>query len=188
MRLPRLFAFYRSYPEFDGYSDEQCRKLVLQARLRRGDAAWVLPLVAAIGLVAAWTILGAGLLLMLASLSGRPLPSPVTFVTPILLFEIPGFIVAYVWVRRLLLVRSIRRIVNRAVCPFCEFSLVGLPVKLAAVTCPECGQKVRLYTHGIRPEDLEVNAPDPFKIPLPVAPLARERADSPTSSRPQRGR
>ena len=174
MRFPRLFAFYRSYPEFDGYSDEQCRKLVLQARLRRGDAAWVMPLLAAIGLMGAWTIFGGGLLLLIASISGRNLPPFGSFLTPIFLFEIPGFIVAYVWVRRVMLVRSIRRIVNRAVCPFCEFSLVGLPVKVSAVVCPECGERIKLYTHGIRPEDLEVDAPDPFAA-APRASPSRKR-------------
>lgn len=171
MRFPRLFAFYRSYPEFDGYSDEQCRKLVLQARLRRGDAAWVMPLLAAIGLMAAWTIFGGALLVLLASMAGRNLPSPAAFLTPIFLFEIPGFIVAYVWVRRLMLVRSIRRMVNRAVCPFCEFSLVGLPVKINAVICPECGQKVQLTAHGIRREDLEVDALSTFAPPTPARSL-----------------
>jgi hypothetical protein len=183
MRFPRLFAFYRSYPEFDGYSDEQCRKLVLQARLRRGDAAWVMPLLAALGLMVAWTIFGGGLLVLIASMAGRNLPPFGTFLTPIFLFEIPGFIVAYVWVRRIMLVRSIRRLINRAVCPFCEFSLVGLPVKVNAVICPECGQKVQLTAHGIRREDLDVDAPDVFAPPTPpsrtpskpVSPLGRGR-------------
>lgn len=168
MRFPRVFAFYRSFPEFDGYSDEQCRKLVLQARLRRGDAAWVMPLLVAIALMGAWTLVGGALLVLLASMAGRNLPSFGSFLTPILLFEIPGFIVAYVWVRRIMLVRSIRRLINRAVCPFCEFSLVGLPVKVNAVICPECGQKVQLTAHGIRREDLEVDAPDPFAPPKPA--------------------
>lgn len=162
MRFPRLFAFYRSYPEFDGYSDEQCRKLVLQARLRRGDAAWVIPLLAALGVMVAWTIFGGGLLVLLASVSGRNLPSVGAFLGPILLFEIPAFIVTYVWVRRLMLVRSIRRLTNRAVCPFCEFSLRGLPVNVNTVICPECGQRVKLTAHGIRREDLDVDAPDLF--------------------------
>ncbi len=166
MRFPRLFAFYRAYPEFDGYSDEQCRKLVLQARLRRGDAAWVMPLLAAVGITAAWTIFGGGFLILLAASTGRPLPPEPVLITPILFFAAPGLIVTYVWVRRQMLVRSIRRMINRAVCPFCEFSLVGLPVKLSAVVCPECGERIRLYTHGIRPEDLEVDAPAPF-APLP---------------------
>jgi len=183
MRFPRLLAFYRSYPEFDGYSDEQCRKLVLQARLRRGDAAWVMPLLAALGLMGAWTIFGGVLLVLLASMAGRTLPSPVVLMTPILLFEIPGFIVAYVWIRRIMLVRSIRRMINRAVCPFCEFSLRGLPVKINTVTCPECGQRVKLTAHGIRREDLDVDSPDPFALPTPT-----KRSSRGPSSSPQRGR
>ncbi len=183
MRFPRLFAFYRSYPEFDGYSDEECRKLVLQARLRRGDAAWVIPLLAAMAMMGAWTVFGGGLLVLAASMSGRPLPPLASFLVPILLFEVPGFIVAYVWIRRLMLVRSIRRLIHRAVCPFCEFSLVGLPVKVAAVICPECGQKVRLYTHGIRPEDLEVNGPDAFKVPPPVSAYRGEKPRASSGAR-----
>ncbi len=178
MRFPRLFAFYRSYPEFDGYSDEQCRKLVLQARLRRGDAAWVIPLLAAIGLMGAWTIFGGGLLVLLAAMAGRSLPSPFVLVTPILLFEVPGFIVGYVWIRRIMLVRSIRRLIHRAVCPFCEFSLRGLPVKINTVICPECGQRVKLTAHGIRREDLDVDAPDPFATPTPPPRTARGPSSS----------
>ena len=57
-------------------------------------------------------------------------------------------------VRWMLLVRSIRRIINKAACPFCEFSLVGLRVEHGWVRCPECGQRVYLHEHRLTPDDL----------------------------------
>ncbi|MBX3404802.1 MAG: hypothetical protein KF699_15440 [Phycisphaeraceae bacterium] len=160
MRLPRLLAYYRAYPEFDGYSDEQCRKLLLQARLRRGDAAWVLPLLAAGGFAAAWSVIALGLVRIAAALLGLTLTGESTLLG-VFMFVTPAFIVVYSWVRRSMLVRSVRRLVNRAACPFCEFSLVGLPVKINTVRCPECGEKVRLSEHGIRHEDLRPGLPYP---------------------------
>lgn len=160
MRFPRLLAYYRAHPEFDGYSDEQCRKLLLQARLRRGDAAWVLPLLAASGFAAAWSVVALGLVRIAAALLGLTLTGEATLLGMIIIVG-PAFVVVYSWVRRSMLVRSVRRLVNRAACPFCEFSLVGLPVKINSVRCPECGEKVRLSEHGIRHEDLRPGLPYP---------------------------
>lgn len=162
MRFPRLISFYRAYPEFDGYTDEQCRKLLLQARLRRGDAAWVLPLLASIVLVGLWSIIALGVIRALATLLGITLTGNNLWIV-LLLFEVPGFVVTFVWLRRIMLVRSVRRLVNRAACPFCEFSLVGLPVRTNAVRCPECGQVVILSENGLAPEDIRVDSPDPYQ-------------------------
>lgn len=160
MRLPRPLAFYRAYPEFDGYTDEQCRKLLLQARLRRGDAAWVLPLLAAIGFAAAWSVVALGLVRIAAALLGLALTRQSTLLAMFMIVT-PALVVVYSWVRRGMLVRSVRRLMNGAACPFCEFSLVGLPVKINTVRCPECGEKVRLTEHGIRQEDLRAGLPYP---------------------------
>lgn len=162
MRIPRLLAFYRAYPEFDGYSDEQCRKLLLQARLRRGDAAWVLPLLASIVLVGFWSIVALGVIRALATLLGITVGGGNLWAA-LLLFVVPAFIVSFVWLRRTMLVRSVRRLVNRAACPYCEFSLVGLPVRTNAVRCPECGQVVILSQNGLSPEDVRIDAPDPYR-------------------------
>jgi hypothetical protein len=160
MRFPRLLAYYRAYPEFDGYSDEQCRKLLLQARLRRGDAAWVLPLLSAGGLAAAWSVVALGLIRVAAALLGLTLAG-VGVLLWLVMAVAPVFVVGFAWVRRAMLVRSVRRLVNGAACPFCEFSLVGLPVRINTVRCPECGEKVRLTEHGIRQEDLRAGLPYP---------------------------
>lgn len=171
MRSPRLLAYYRAYPEFDGYSDEQCRKLLLQARLRRGDAAWVLPLVAAAAAAGFWLFVAAGLVHALAALLGITIVGG-NFLLAVAVLVAPVFAAAFVGVRRAMLVRSVRRLVNRAACPFCEFSLVGLPVRVNTVRCPECGEKVRLSEHGIRHEDLRPG------LPYPPAPTreGRDRA------------
>lgn len=57
-------------------------------------------------------------------------------------------------VRWYLLVRSIKRLINRAGCPFCEFSLVGLRIEHGWVRCPECGQRVYLHEHRLSEEDI----------------------------------
>lgn len=164
MRLPRLLAYYRAYPEFDGYSDEQCRKLLLQAQLRRGDAAWVLPLVGAAAASGFWLFVAVGLVRAFASLLSVTIVGG-NFLLAVAVLVAPVFVAVFVGVRRAMLVRSVRRLVNRAACPFCEFSLVGLPVRVNTVQCPECGEKVRLSEHGIRHEDLRPCLPYP---PVPT--------------------
>ena len=48
----------------------------------------------------------------------------------------------------------------RALCPFCEFSLVGLMPSQGRVRCPECGEVVVLAEHRIHEDDLIPDTPE----------------------------
>ena len=161
MRRPRLTQFYRAYPELDAYSDEECVRLVWQARVRRGDALWVLPGAAALMAFLAWMFVGATIFLIVFTVLSpqNTRPTPGGFLVPTVLVGVMVFAIVWTLMRRGMIVRSIRNILNRAGCPFCDFSLVGLPVRDNRVVCPECGSTVRLFEHKITAEDLVGDTP-----------------------------
>lgn len=153
--LNKLFAV----PELSKYSDEQFDRLVIQAKVRRGDAIWVMPLLAGIGAAVAWT--GVSLLLTwgLASVSNNPAASrTLNFGAMFVVVGVVLFFAAAAAVRWAMIVRSIRNIVNKAGCPFCDFSLVGLKVEYGKVKCPECGQDVFLHEERLTADDLMTDA------------------------------
>ena len=147
-------------PGLSSYSDAEYERLVGQAKLRRGDAIWILPGLAGVLVAGAW--IGVGVAIVVAMKSARTSPTGMSLrvlgLANILVAILLGTAVAML-VRWVLLVRSIRRIVNRAGCPFCEFSLVGLRVNHGWVQCPECGQRVYLFEHRMTPEDLYTRRP-----------------------------
>jgi hypothetical protein len=151
-------SFYSSIfqiPGLSNYSDAEYERLVAQAKLRRGDAIWVLPGLAGVLAAGAW--IGIGIAMFVAMQAAGSSPTGLALrglgLANILAAVLIGVAVA-VAVRWVLLVRSIRRIVNRAGCPFCEFSLVGLRVQHGWVQCPECGQRVYLHEHRLSEEDI----------------------------------
>lgn len=154
-------------PELSSYSDDEYDKLVRQAKLRRGDAIWVLPGLAGILVGMAWIGVGIGVMLAIkasnaaaavaaAGVGGIPAATPSMRGLAIgnLLVGVLIAVAVAVAVRWFLLVRSIKRLINRAGCPFCEFSLVGLRVEHGWVRCPECGQRVYLHEHRLSEEDI----------------------------------
>jgi hypothetical protein len=151
----RFISSFFSVPELNKYSEEEFERLVWQAKLRRGDAVWVLPMGA--GLLAAALWIGACVLLTLSmKLTGVKLSGMVLrgWGLANILVTVMVYIAVFMAMRWMLIVRSVRRIINKAACPFCEFSLVGLPVKLGWVRCPECWQRVYLHDHRLTEEDL----------------------------------
>jgi hypothetical protein len=176
MRWPRVTRFYRAYSEFDKYSDTECLGLALQARVRRGDAAWVVPLGLALtlGLVVGAFGYMTSLLVIMSAGGGKtpvagavggpvgmppgtvPNVGPLTKVlmTGVLAGVIGTVILAFILIQREMLVRTMRKIIARALCPYCEFSLVGLAARRGELRCPECGNRVVLAEHRISEDDL----------------------------------
>ncbi len=77
------------------------------------------------------------------------------------------FLAAFFGLRWTMIVRSIHNILNKAGCPFCDFSLVGLKIEMGKVRCPECGGDVYLHEHRLNPDDL---IPDSHRnAPIPGA-------------------
>jgi hypothetical protein len=143
------------FPDLSKYSDEEYEKLVWQAKVRRGDAIWVVPL--GVGLLAGGLWILAAVIMQLGIQRMGPTVGP----PPMLGWGVINGIVALSiavaaagTTRWVLIVRSIRRLVNKAGCPYCEFSLVGLRVQSGWVRCPECGQRVALHEHRLTEDDL----------------------------------
>lgn len=181
----RFLSSIFSDPELDGYSDEELAKLTWQAKVRRADAIWVIPL--AVGIVAgiAWLVAAAAITQGMNS-TGTILTG-IAFgrwaaLNGVVALTIAG--AAGALVRWRMLVTSIKRIVNKAGCPYCEFSLVGLPVKSGWVQCPECGQRVYLFEHKLTPEDL-VPESARFGAGTGAGPMGAYK-EPPAASRPRR--
>lgn len=147
-------------PELDKYSDDEYDRLVIQAKLRRGDAIWVLPGLCGLCAAALWGVAAymLGAAVMTSTGGTPPLGSLERWVRLTIVVGIGVFCAVFFSVRYLLVIRSIRHIVNKTGCPYCEFSLVGLTVEHGAVKCPECGSRVVLADHRINPDDLWVRA------------------------------
>ncbi len=177
----RFTRFYRADPTFSRLSDERCEALAVQARLQRGDAIWLIPggLAALSGAVlAGFGHLIVSLILTVAGGNGAvPVTAPAlapaganvnALATVLELMNLTVtlsvMIGVFVLLRRVMLIRSMRRIHNKAVCPFCEFSLVGLFVQHGRVQCPECGQSILLAEHRLSEDDLIPDTPEGLRV------------------------
>lgn len=156
--------FYAGLPELAEKPPSERRRLVYQAAVKRGDAIWVVPLSVALVTTGAFAAAGWWMIRLGAKAAGATNIHD-GFKTLLVGLSILVFTGAWVIARRVLVVRSLRRLLNRAACPFCEFSLVGLKPRGAIVLCPECGQRFSLYEHGLKPDDLltEHERRRPFK-------------------------
>ncbi len=149
--LSKLF----SVPELNKYSEKEYERLVWQAKLRRGDAIWVIPCGAGVLAAAAWIAIGVVFVVSMKASGTAPTGAALRVWGAANIFVAILIAVAVATaVRWMLLVRSIRRLINKAGCPFCEFSLVGLRVDHGWVRCPECGERVFLLEHRLSPDDL----------------------------------
>lgn len=181
--------FYRAYPELDGYSDEECQRMVWQAIARREDAIWIIPLA---GAVVAFLIAGsmAGTLLSVLgsiAVSGGFSAMASSLGSVVVISLIPA-VIAWVFTRRTLIIRSIRNNMNRAKCPYCWFSLVGLTAREGEVRCPECGETSSLIELRLTPDDL-IDPRHPPPAPPPISALRKDAKGGPITviSGPDRG-
>lgn len=202
--------FYSRSPSLEKLSAGERRALVWKAAKRRGDAIWVIPLCVAVAATGLWLLAGWRLMLIVIAAVG-PAPPPVsptaaaaaafggppvaapgpTLTTPfrtiLLGLGLIVFIFAWLIARRVMILRTVRRLMNRVSCPACEFCLVELKSEGGFVTCPECGQRINLYEHDMTPDDLlsESDRVKPlpgagpygaYKLPTNSAPSARARS------------
>jgi hypothetical protein len=158
----RITNWYRAWPELNDYSEAECRSMMLRARVRRGDAMWVLPL-AGVGvlalLVGVFASVASGIVHRARVRSGaaawywEDAGVHVVWAGSLVVFLVMSVVVG-VAIRRVLIIRSVLNHLERARCPYCLFSLCGLVLELGAVTCPECGARIVLADEGLTPEDL----------------------------------
>ncbi len=168
------------HPAIARLSDGQYDALVAQAKYKRGDAAWVLPLGAGVGMALGWLGLSAVLMRIVRQVAAPAGPLTQIVTDPAtgasrLVTVWPGVAGTGPWwgasvvvavllglaaaaaCRFALISGSVRTLVNKAGCPFCEFSLTGLKIDADnGVVCPECGGRVLLHEHRIKREDVEL--------------------------------
>lgn len=166
MSWPEVLTPYSDLPEMSSRPPHEQRKLVSQASRRRGDAIWVVPMLWALGVAAVWAGVSFGIVRLKMSIDasksvlGRVDP-PADLIRLLGFAGLLLFVATCIVARRSMVIRSLRFLINKAGCPYCQFSLVGLtPEKLGGtgskpvVRCPECGELVSIFDHGIMPDDL----------------------------------
>lgn len=146
-----LLSLFRP-PDLEHIPERRYQQLIQRALLKRGDAAWVIPLVVGLVGALAWIALGYALAIVLSRSGATPNWARIGFVNILIACIVTSTVAAVV--RWKLITNSIRRLMNRAGCPYCEFSLVGLSIENGGVVCPECGERLLLSELGLSREDL----------------------------------
>lgn len=163
VRLP-FSMVYRAFPEFDGLSEEDCRRYLRGVIARRPGLVRALPAGVALGLFIVWPVAWVVLAMLLPIARWVPMPASLEgrlillVVSTVLVSGISGLLV-----RDFALWWGMRAEVNRARCPKCGQSLMGVPVQTLGaegdpasryVRCPECGRKYGLLDIGITVREL----------------------------------
>ncbi len=150
-------------PEIQRLSSDSYDRLHWQAKQRRGDAAWLVPMAIGFGAGVGWMFIASFMrTIVLAASKSSPMPltgplsNGASWVALNLVVAGLLTLAISVLVRHMMIMRSIRLLLNRAGCPYCDFSLYGLPISPTnSVVCPECGSEVFLHEHRIQREDVE---------------------------------
>lgn len=154
-----LLSLFRP-KDLEHIPERKYRQLIFQALVRRGDAAWAVPAVVGIVAAMAWIAAGAAVAALVTRGGGGVNWMRVGAVN-VMIGGLVAFTVGSV-VRWRMVTASIRRLINKAVCPYCEFSLMGLQAEYGGVVCPECGERVMLGELGLSPEDLHEAPNTPY--------------------------
>ncbi|GEM_PF-1340960 len=199
MSLFTLLSPYSEMPEMRSKSPAHQRRLLWQATNRRGDAIWVVPMLVAAGVAVVWAGMGFGAVRMIVAYQVARSPTgradlPMNIIRLLAGAGVLLFIATWVLMYRMMVMRSLMFLLNRAGCPYCHFSLVGLkPESLGGVgakpmiRCPECGEMVSLFDHGILPDDLLTDRQR--STPLPGAgPMGAYNTDDEVYRKRRRGR
>jgi hypothetical protein len=163
MRLP-FTKVYRAFPEFDSLPDEECERYVRHVRVHQRLQFQLIPVITTVVLAIAWPIVWAEL--SYEHQLDRYIPLPDSYDGRVLLLGVTSILVpalAGLLLRDMALWLGVRDEVNRARCPKCRQSLLGVPVQEVGlggdpakrfIRCPECGRKFMLLDIGITPRDL----------------------------------
>ncbi|MBC7771807.1 MAG: hypothetical protein H7210_04885 [Pyrinomonadaceae bacterium] len=172
----RSFRYYQNQPGLTTLTEIEVEHLVELAKNRREDALWVIPLLwnIALWIVVMVPVIWLALMMQRAGMPGTAWTVSAPGAKVIVALAACVMIVVsaefWIWIRRLLIMRSIQFLINKATCPVCDFDLHGLRVADdAMVRCPECGEVILLKEHGLTRRDLSLE--EAFIPPLPVSPL-----------------
>ncbi|MBS0198526.1 MAG: hypothetical protein JSR77_17380 [Planctomycetes bacterium] len=163
MRLPAS-KVYRAFPELDRFSDEQCEGFVALIRRKRSGSFNSVML---LGTLAGLLVLGPVIefqkfMTERIEVYVPALPdSWLWAIAKFLLFVIVTSIIvaAATYIPRDVWMRAvISRVIRRARCLGCGYTLLGLDVQGDLVTCPECGEKSSLSQRGLSEGDIIAKA------------------------------
>ena len=155
MRIP-LYKAYRAFPELDPFDDERCLAYVRTAR-RSHPWSRVLVWIVSAALVFPGTYISVLLVGALHRLVFGGLATTNWEIAGVLgsfALAVAAPLIAALAVGDLWLRRAIQRQLRLSSCPRCGYSLLGLRVSDGAVTCPECGDVIRLADIGLTPADV----------------------------------
>lgn len=150
----RLFKkVYRTFPELDRFTDEQCRGFERAARREQWTSGLFMNAIG-LGLAAMWTAFGVWqFLIVLNVVSGASDPGwgqrrwIVLGAVAAVLFTLAGLCIARAiyaaWLRD-----AIAHLQRSTRCPSCSYPLLGLAVEDDKVVCPECGLRMSLAARG----------------------------------------
>lgn len=150
MRMP-VSKVYRAFPELDHFSDRQCESHFDKVRKKYRLQETGFTLLTVVGmLVVGLLVVVSGRLVLQAVFPppGNPPPAAILAVVGFLAFSLLLQCVVVLRFRDRWLFRTLRRHLEDTRCGKCEYQLLGLPVKEAAVTCPECGERHTLVSLG----------------------------------------
>ena len=160
MRLP-LSKPYRAFPEFDPFTDFECRMCIWDGRRRRPFMSIGVATLQFVSVVLG-TIVAFHALALVADIDYRyEARRPVLYAfmitaavgVPLMLGFLGSLLIRDRWLRA-----AHRRRMDLAKCPRCRYSLVGLAIEQGPegrfVLCPECGSQTRLKSAGLTAEDL----------------------------------
>lgn len=157
MRIP-LQKVYRGFEELDSFSDAECERFVLRARIQKPIGLYsVLGSFAGIGVYVVTALI---VWPVLMSVSRRPAAGLELFGPILTCGSAPLFAgMGALLTRDQVLIRAIRTRLQLVRCTNCKYNLLGLPVARSEageehVACPECGSLLRLSAIGLTAADL----------------------------------
>ena len=168
MRIP-LRKIYRAFPEFDRFSDDRCEQYMRRVRATSSMYRWLV----GIGGLTAMPVAFAAYLFLALPLQSM-IPSATMRRFDAMWLGVASFgdvVVASPAIGAMLLALgltalardtalrlALRKNIDRAVCPRCGQSLLGLPIageqENPSVRCPECGTEHVLARIGLSPADV----------------------------------
>ncbi|MDX2132931.1 MAG: hypothetical protein SFY69_12845 [Planctomycetota bacterium] len=169
MRLPTLKP-YRMFEQFDGLSDAECARMMMDARINWPWLTVRWPMVIGLAFVVGWPTL-IGLLSWPGTAAYAPglmkwVPLPRTaewMIVFLVVTGVGGAGLAWALSRDAGMWLALKRTLERSSCRKCGQSLTGVPVQTIGaepdpakqfVRCPECGKKWVLLDIGLTPRDL----------------------------------
>ena len=160
-----IWRMWRAFPEFDALTDTECRSLLGRGYARSPAIMYRLPTIMFfVSLMAFPALLVVVLTRSWATKLAWLIPDvPIATYGIMIIATVSFSAMSSLLVRDVVMWRVLRGEIDRAHCPKCKQSLMGLRIDSPGVTpdpaqnkvrCPECGRVWKLLDIGLTPRDL----------------------------------